>query len=217
MTSDKWECHYEAENGTDPYDYKLSEMLKCRGCETVSLRVTSKDADDERATVVYYPPAIARRMPDWAEVRFRSALAQSLYLLDMDDEPYVPEDLWHLMREVYVAVQNDARRLAAMGIRAALENVMIDKIGGDKGSFTANVDAFQAAGYLNVRQRGHLEAVLGAGHAVIHRGWQPKDSELIILLDITEAIIEGAYLHDKPADTLSRSIPLRPPRLPRKS
>lgn len=47
-----------------------------------------------------------------------------------------------------------------MGIRAALESLMIDKVG-DNGSFKANMDAFQVADYLNGRQRGHLEAVLG--------------------------------------------------------
>lgn len=93
---------------------------------------------------------------------------------------------------------------------------MIDKVG-DQGLFKANMDAFQAADYLNVRQRGHLETVLGAGDAAIHRGWQPTESQIAILLDITEAIIEGAYLHDQPADTLSRSIPPRPPRSGQKS
>ena len=40
-----------------------------------------------------------------------------------------------------------------MSIRAALKSVMIDKLGNDKQTFKANVDAFVAAGYLSVRQR----------------------------------------------------------------
>jgi len=208
LASDKWESPNEREDGCVPYD--LHEMLKCRGCETVTLRVTSGEGTtDECPNVVYYPPAMARRVPDWAgEI--------NLAALGLLDGPTVPLGIWSLMREVYVAVQNGSRRLAAMGIRAALESVMIDKMG-DKGTFSDNMDAFQAADYLNGRQRGHLDAVLEAGHATIHRGWQPTDSQIVILLDITEAIIEGAYLHDQPADILSRSIPPRPPRPGRKS
>jgi hypothetical protein len=139
-----------------------------------------------------------------------------LSLIEPDDKMTGLYHIGFLMREVYVAVHNDARRLAAMGIRASLESMMIDKVG-DKGSFKANMDAFQAADYLNGRQRGHLEAVLGAGDAAIHRGWEPTANDIVVLLDITEAIIEGAYLHDQSADTLNRRIPVRPPRPSRKS
>ena len=86
---------------------------------------------------------------------------------------------------------------------------MVDKID-DQHNFKQNMDAFQNAGYLSERQRGHLDAVLNAGHAAIHRGWEPT------LLDITEGIIEVAYLHDKAADTLDREVPPKPPS-PRKS
>jgi hypothetical protein len=57
-----------------------------------------------------------------------------------------------------------------MGIRSALENVMIDRVG-DQRYFKINMDAFQKAGYLSVRQRGSLESILEAGHAATHRGW----------------------------------------------
>jgi len=60
-----------------------------------------------------------------------------------------------------------------MGIRATLETVMIDKVG-DHHRFSANVDEFQKAGYLSVRQAG------------------PTDSDIATLLDITESIIETA-------------------------
>ncbi|HME22075.1 MAG TPA: DUF4145 domain-containing protein [Acetobacteraceae bacterium] len=121
------------------------------------------------------------------------------------------------MYEIYTAVHNDSRRLAAMGIRAALERVMIDKIGSDQGTFKNNTDAFDKAGYLSVRQRGHIDTILEAGHAAIHREWQPSDQDIITLLDITESVIEAAYLHDQLSNALDRKIPPGPrPRRPKR-
>lgn len=210
LASERSESTHEQEDGFVPYD--LYEMLRCRGCETVTLRLTSRGSRDESPWVVYYPPAIARRMPAWVRVSL-----EDLDLLLPDDPPpiAIPFRIRALMREIYAAVQNGSRRLAAMGIRAALESVMIDKVS-DKGTFTKNMDAFDAAGYLSVRQRGHLDTILDAGHATIHRGWEPTDANVIALLDIAESIIEVAYLHDKPVDDLDRNIPPKPRRSARK-
>jgi hypothetical protein len=131
----------------------------------------------------------------------------------VDDPPPVPVRIVTLMREIYTAVQNGLTRLAAMGIRATLESVMIDKVG-DKGSFVKNMDAFQEANYLSVRQRGHLDVMLDAGHAAIHREWVPTGNDVKVLLDITESIIQAVYLHDQPTNALSRKIPRRKPRTP---
>ena len=116
------------------------------------------------------------------------------------------------MREIYVAVQNGLTRLAAMGIRAALESVMIDKVG-DKKNFKANMDAFQEAYYLSVRERGHLEAILNVGDAAMHREWNPPGNDVKVLLDITESIIQVVYLHDKSADALNGRTPPWKPRM----
>jgi hypothetical protein len=66
-------------------------------------------------------------------------------------EVTIPDSLIDLMEEIYTAVQAGSRRLSAMGIRALLETVMIQKVG-DKGSFKANVDALLEAGYVSMRQ-----------------------------------------------------------------
>jgi alpha-D-ribose 1-methylphosphonate 5-triphosphate diphosphatase PhnM len=138
-------------------------------------------------------------MPGWAD-----------WWADLLGTP-VPTPICDLMFEVYTAVQANSRRLAAMGIRATLDAVMVDKVG-DQVTFKDTADAFEKAGYLSVRQRGHLDAILEAGHAAIHRGWEPTDDDIITLLDIAESIIETAYLHEQAAKTLDGKVPPRPPR-----
>jgi Domain of unknown function (DUF4145) len=176
----------------------LYEMLKCRGCESVTMRCTSQRGRDRPPIIVYYPPAIARRAPSWVNYD----------LFDLFSDVLVPAPICALMREVYTAVQNDSRRLAAMGIRAALESVMIEKVG-DQGKFKANVDALQQAGYLSVRQALSLDSILEAGHAAIHRGWEPTNADIVTLLDITESIMEVVYLHEHRARDLDNNIPKR--------
>jgi hypothetical protein len=187
----------------DAYD-----MLKCRGCGSITMRHKWGYPEYGSPTVTYYPPRIARRTPDWADV---------LLELMVDDHsgpsfnPSVPFSIVGLMQEVYIALQNDSRRLVTMGIRSALESVMIDKVG-DRGGFSANLDALVKDGYLSTRQAGSVEAILEAGHAAMHRGWQPTDVEVATLLDITESVIEVVYLHERRAAALEGTVPRRPPR-----
>lgn len=208
LASDKEDWEYwegSDEEGDDGYD--LREMLKCRGCGSVKLRLTTQCPNDGPPTVVYYPPSIARRAPDWIFPTDISTITLAELGLS-DDPPPIPFPIINLMREIYVAVQNGLTRLAAMGIRAALEGVMIDKVG-DKNNFKANMDAFQEADYLSVRQRGHLEVILQVGHAAMHRAWNPTSNDVKVLLDITESIIQAVYLHDQSTDALDRKTPRR--------
>lgn len=187
------------ENGSVGYD--LYEMLRCRGCDNITLRHTSKWSKD-KPTTFYYPPTIARRTPWW--------VSKELTIRDLDSDAFVPVQIKELMREVYTAIQNGLSRLAAMGIRAALDATMANKVG-DHGNFTVTTDAFAAAGYLSVRQRDHIDSLLGAGNAAVHRGWEPTAADLGTLLDIVESTIEVSFLHDEAASSLKRRVPPKPP------
>lgn len=171
------------------------EMLKCRGCEMIRLRYTYKHIGDDAERAIYYPPATARREPAW--------LTASHGLLEL------PVNLFPVLSEVYIAVQNDLLQLAAMGIRSLLEIVMRNKVG-EQGRFEALVDEFEKAGYLSTRQRGSLDSILEGGHAAIHRRWEPTPEDIDTLLDITEAVIETAYLHEERAKALEGRLPKRP-------
>jgi hypothetical protein len=194
--AEKQEDSEDEESGINWCD--LYEMLKCRGCDSVTMRHTF---GYEHTDVVYYPPAIPRRAPEWT-----NDILSRLFAANRS----IPASVGALMREIYTAVQNDSRRLAAMGIRAALEQVMVDKVG-NQGSFKANVDALQRAGYLSIRQAFDLNSILDAGHATIHRGWEPTNDDITTLLDITESIIESVYLHENRVRALDKNVPKRRP------
>jgi hypothetical protein len=155
------------------------ETLQCGGCGTVSLKRTWTYA--RRMFVHYYPPPIARKFPNWWEIlksEYKSERSNFVALI------------W----EIYIAAQNELPSLAMMGIRAVLEQLMIAKVG-DRGSFGKNLSAFADAGYISTIQHDHLQKVLDAGHAVIHRKFSPELENLNTALDVMEDVFATIYVH----------------------
>ena len=181
----------------------IHEMLRCRGCETVIMRVTRHlEWENFEPDTFYFcegiyskeylpplPPHRHRRQPEWWSSN------------------EIPLALTSLMNEIYSAYRCNLFRLAAMAIRAALENIMKEKIG-DR-PFKSLIDEFQKAGYLSTRQSLNLDIIIEAGHATIHRGWVPTKEDVDTLLDITESLIETVYLHEDRARTLDQPVPRR--------
>lgn len=186
--------HWEAERGAVTGGTN-SEMLRCAGCEKVILRESEWCSEVDEPTIRFYPPATFRPAPKW--------------LTDFWLEfPPGHDQLHDLLKEIYVALQNAQPYLAAMGIRALLEQIMIDKIK-DNGTFTENLRKFQEAGYVSKLQREQLATVLEVGHAAIHRGHKPSQEDLTTIVDITEVLIQSIYLHGSKVKELKGKIPPR--------
>lgn len=178
--------------------YNLYEMLRCNGCNSVTMRHTFLDHDDETPTVRCYPPPSSPWLPPhWVHDHILCPRR-------------VPSLICALIEEIYTAVQHGLYRLAAMGTRAALDSLMIEKVGDHKG-FKNNIDAFQKAGYLSIRQAGVLDSLVNAGHAAIHRQWEPTTEDVATLLELTNSVIESVYLHEDRVKALEKNVPARPP------
>lgn len=175
------------------------DLVKCCGCESVALRHKAWFSDDtdeqgrvnERATL--YPPPSYRSEPRW--------LSDLILVLPIGNN-FVSE----FIKEIYIALRNNSLRLAVMGIRALLEQVMIDKVG-DHGAFNKNLDAFEQGGFVSRTQRLVLEPVLEAGHATMHRAFKPASKDVGQLMDITESIIESIYINTRRAFEVSKRVP----------
>lgn len=194
--------HEEVQNSADHsdrysvYGRDTFRLLRCRGCEAISVEHESSnsevtDADgSELLTKEYFPPRTFRPVPKWV------------------DAFEIPGPVETLLRETYVAFQNGARSLAAMGVRAALEAVMIDSVG-DNGSFAANLQLFSNAGHVSAKHRDLLLSTLEIGHATIHRGYAPDDRALIACLEVTEHVVQGVYILPGVSTALTSGVPPR--------
>jgi hypothetical protein len=163
------------------------ELLKCAGCGHVVFRHTmthSQNYDKNgnlMKTVIYSPPKQIRKKP-----RLLSVVAGKL-------QCGWREPISNLLDEIYIALHSECPRLAAMGIRALLEHIMIDKAG-DCDSFRKNIDAFKKKGFMSESEQELIETALEVGHASIHRNYKPAFDILISALDITESLINKLYL-----------------------
>ena len=186
------------DNAVDCFD--RYEMLRCRGCTSIIFR--HKYWDESSTTVdgvplvheVYYPPATSRYQPTWY-----------LDLLIANDYLYA------LLSEIYVAVNNDAKSLALMGIRALLEAIMLNAVG-DSGSFSKNLKRFREEGFVSNVQESLIKKTLEAGHAAIHRKFEPRAAEVIACLDIAENLLESLIILPQAGEELSKRVPQRGPR-----
>ncbi len=177
-------------SGSDEY-----ETLKCLGCENIKLRHTSIFSGDDDPTINYFPPAIFRPYPTWFKELFLD--------LPLEDDFVEP-----LLKEIYVALQNNQPRLAAMGVRSLIETIMISKTE-DQGAFSKNMAEFERLGYVSSLQKERIEAILDAGHAAIHRKFKPSTQDIVTLVDMTEHIIETVYLHKVKIDKLIKRVPAK--------
>ena len=185
------------EHRFDDYD-----LLQCAGCDRISFRHTheSSQEPDEHGNIVptvsYYPPATFRRRPKWLSGWEGISIVWSHDFIS------------RLLHEIYTALHSECLSTAAMGVRALLERVMIDRVG-DHSSFAANLTEFQKQGFIGIRQKEALEATLDFGHASMHRDYIPTHDDLRRALDITENIIESVYVSDQRATALKKSVPPR--------
>jgi hypothetical protein len=153
----------------------------------------SEDWDPETGpnySSVYFPPRTYRPTPKWL------------------DEVTIPSYVSSALAEIYIAVQNDLRSLAGMGIRALLESLMIKKVG-DNGTFKANLDAFVSAGHVSRGQKTMFESTLEVGHAAMHRGFVPSAHAIVACLDATEHVVQSLYVFPSQSAALRKAIPKR--------
>lgn len=214
------EVFHSAEVEHDPVsdetqeDKDTYEIIQCAGCGRVSFAHSTPypgfGADDDAEwaripyDVSYYPSPTSREKPQWLK------LDEGFFHFSGVTRAGVPSDLAAMLAEVYEALWGGQHRLALMGVRALLEQVMILKVG-DQGSFARNLEVFCERGFVSRVEKDAMNAVLDAGHASMHRMYKPTELDLNTALDIAEGIFAAIYVHENAARELSGRVPRRLP------
>lgn len=175
-------------------------MIKCCGCDSIRLKHSSWCSEDTNPETgeyilqeVLYPPNNKRSEPIWRRQVF--PLSSDL------------QDLTPLHSEIVAALSSGAFRIAVMGMRALAERVMRDVVG-EKGSFAEYTRCFFDAGYLSEIDRRMFEDVLiEAGHAAMHRDFEPTATIANDLLDFLEMTMTRVYRQGHIADRATKQIP----------
>ena len=170
----------------------LRLVCMCAGCGTTCMASVLDDwgAGALELQVKTLPPRVVRKMPHWHDL----AVVHASW------------DIPGIFNEIYAALQSDAFRLAAMGIRAALEQAIVETVG-DQGTFKENLNKFQESGYISSLQRNAIERVLEVGHAAIHRSHKPTQQDVFSMLDILENLMQALYVNTPIAKAMSVTPP----------
>ena len=171
----------------------LYELIQCRGCDSASMIHRSDEGSDRSFwTAVYYPPRVSRAVPSWVG--------------EMHGEPGA--SFAGLFHEIYGAVRGRQFRLAAMGARSVIEEVMKGKVG-DHGSFRKTLDELHRAGYVSLLQQDALANIVEVGNGAVHREHQPTEEDLNKLLDVLEGILAAIFVNPRSATEIADGVPPR--------
>ncbi len=179
---------------------ETSAMLKCCDCNAVSLRRelwfadVTDDAGAPKVQISTLPPAVSRRLPNWWN--------------EADMALTLPATLLALINECYVALHNDARQLAAMGLRAVIEGVARTN-GSLEDTFDKHIDHLFKSGFVAKVDIPRLRAVLELGHAGVHRLHTPGETQLSACFDVVESMIATIYAHRSKVEQIRDGLPPR--------
>lgn len=173
--------HYEEyDDGNDYFEKTAYKLAECDGCESITMHTSWSNSGQSEPIEDQWPPKVSRRQPKWMF---------QLFLADSIGNPFKYE----FIGEIYSSLKAGNLRLSVLGVRALLEQIMLEHVG-DQGTFQKNLDAFEAAGFLSRVQREALGPVIEAGHASMHRGFKASGQEVEAILDVTENVIESIYV-----------------------
>jgi hypothetical protein len=163
----------------------LRLVCMCQGCGNKCF-ANAIDHYEKGLVKNVYPHQVLRKVPRWYYVALQGMTWDALGLLS----------------EIYGALHVNALRIAAMGIRAAFEQIFVETVG-DYGSFAKNLDEFQNQGFISLLERNAVNTVLDVGHAAIHRSHSPTQQDIFAMLDVLEHLIQALYVNNKIAGTMS--------------
>lgn len=114
------------------------------------------------------------------------------------------------MEEVYAAKAQGLRALPAIGVRAALDLLMTNRLGNDKGTFDQKLTELTKLGFLNEEEREQVLATIDAGSASAHRGHVPTPEDLEAMLTTCEVHLQRAFFLREASERLRTNTPKRP-------
>jgi hypothetical protein len=185
-------------------------ILECCGCERIYFRrdywfseweqigqnpYTGELQMEGGVETTYWPAPVRRKMPEWIE-----SIEES------------DETLGKLLSEMYSALNNHLRVLAAIGARTAFDRAS-EILGVDANwRFDRKLDELVTIGKIGTDDRETLNVLVDAGSAAAHRGWRPSAKEINTMMEIVEGFLYRAFVLGDGIQKLKAAVPPKPGR-----
>lgn len=175
----------------DEYDYNLIyQIVQCKGCDTKSFRYVFVDIGSAFYTidgqwevpeeVTVYPKAIEGHKEE-----------KDIYKL--------PGIVLKIYQEVLLALREEAKILASLGLRGTVEAVCNDlNIPGNK--LEARINKLASSGYISTKDAQRLHGIRFMGNDAAHDIKTPKDESLRVAFQIVEHLLLSVYILEKRAN-----------------
>lgn len=179
------------------------EILECCGCGSLSVRrrywfsewdtfgndsVTGEQVFIPGVEETSWPPKNSRKKPVWAD--------------RVEDDT-----LRAVLDEVYSALAQGLRVLAAIGTRTLIDRTVVLAVDEDKGPFPAKLDAMAKAGKMGAGEKDVILAIADVGNAAAHRGFCPDAKTLDAVLTAAEAVIYREFILPRDAAAVRKATP----------
>ena len=198
----------DEDDGTNASDTGM--ILECCGCERVYFRrdywfsewdtlgghpITGEPILERGIETVYWPAPVSRKYPQW---------------LDKIEE--ADRGLSKLLQEMYAALDNDLRVLAAIAARTVFDRASALLEVNPLMRFEEKLDKLSADGRISPDEENILQVLVDAGSAAAHRGWRPTATELSTMVDVVEYFLHRSFVLGDGIEKLKASVPARPKR-----
>lgn len=184
-------------------------LLECRGCHTVFYLSDSWDSEFVETYRTVNGDTFAE--PERNKRTFPAPDTQSRPLW-LDAIANTDKQLQSILNEVYVAYDNHAYILMAVGLRTALDTAT-EVLGIDPAkTFAEKLGELQAGGWVGSTEHDILDVITNAGSAAAHRGWSPSKEDAGRLLTAMEAFLHRAFIVGQDALKIRANIPAKPKR-----
>lgn len=172
---------------SDPDDYNFAvyhKLVKCLGCDNISLRKEEHDIEsayqidnnewDVPITIQNFPKKLQNHK-------------------DIEQDYLIPELVKNIYKEVILTLQEDAKILASLGLRACIEAVCNHlEITGR--NLEIRINKLATIGFISKRDAELLHAIRFMGNDSAHEIKAPKESALKIALEIVEHLLQSVFI-----------------------
>jgi hypothetical protein len=144
---------------------------------------------------------------------FESRVDKVLAIAEVDLPIWVsdlPEGIQGLLRETFQAKEQGWTRLAAMGCRTLFDMVSAEALTREAKTFKAKLDAMVSEEHIALTQKENLGAMVDAGSAAAHRGFNPGAEMVQAMWGIALNLLESHFILKPKALKLKNATPKKP-------
>jgi hypothetical protein len=172
----------------------IYEIICCSGCDQISFRIESSNSEDFEPD----PDDAGRCVYLETEEIYPSRLMGRTALKDIYS---LPEKVRSIYKETHAALCMKLKILAGIGIRALVEAVCSEESAGGS-NLEDKIDNLVEKDILSKKHAIILQKTRFIGNRAAHEIKAPTDTELDVVFDIVENLLETVYIIPKKAERL---------------